>query len=163
MKKLKMYRITNKIVNIAYETNYKFSWVGREKLPNYLIIYETIDANNVNKIKLSKRELRSTVKDPSISFSEIKQNLVLHPDMYQGYESSDKAISAIHKKDRQDFKNCANISFTYNPLIIFIAKVIIHKKWFVSLFPRLERCKKIFNKYTNTKESPWIFLTLKLN
>ena len=72
-----MYCISNKIVNIANETNYKISWVEKKKLPNYHIIYETIDANIVNKIKLLKRGLRSFVKSSLISFNEKKQNLAL--------------------------------------------------------------------------------------
>ena len=67
---------------------------------------------------------------------------------------------------------------------MFIAKSATHKKWFDTLFPWLERCEKIFelgslkgydtqrlyaylaerylsfwfNKYTKTKEWPWVFL-----
>mgnify|MGYP006135895185 FL=1 len=257
-----MYCITNKVVSIVNETNYKIGWVGKEKPPNHYItcnskdnifykekyyseltfqywywknlldinnpnwigfcqkrrfwikknssiksksvfdfandhlskpdldwnsfdaiICKSINVNKVKKIKLLKRGFRSIVKDPSIFFNEKKQTLALHFDMHHGYGNLDKAISVMDEKDRQEFKNYVNTSFTYNPHIMFIAKSIIHKKWFEALFPWLERCEKIFktdtlkgydtqrlyaylaerylpfwfNKYTNVKEWPWIF------
>ena len=262
MKKLEMYCITNKVVNILSETNYKVGWVGKEEPPNHYktcnskdnifykekyyseltfkywywknlldinnpnwigfcqkrrfwlkqninikpnkifdftnehlsmpdpewnsfdaIVCESINVNKVKKIKLLKRGVRSIIKDPSILFNEKKQTLALHFDMHHGYGNLDKAINVMDEKDRLDFKNYVNTSFTYNPHIMFIAKSIIHKKWFDTLFPWLEKCEKIFktdslkgydtqrlyaylaerylsfwfNKYTNVKEWPWIF------
>ena len=147
------------------------------------IVCESINVNKVKKIKLLKRGFRSIIKDPLIFFNEKKQTLALHFDMHHGYGNLDKAISVMDEKDRLDFKNYVNTSFTYNPHIMFIAKSNIHKKWFDTLFPWLERCEKIFktdslegydtqrlyaylaerylpfwfNKYTKVKEWPWIF------
>ena len=262
MNKLEMYCITNKVVNLLNETNYKVGWVGKEKPPNHYIlcnskdnifykekhyseltfqywywknlldiknpnwigfcqkrrfwvnrhsyntsnptfdfinehlneadpewdsfdsiICKSINVNKVKKMKLIKRGLRSIIKEPSILFSEEKRTLALHFDMHHGYGNLNKAISVMDEKDRLDFKNYVNTSFTYNPHIMFIAKSNIHKKWFDTLFPWLERCEKIFktdtlkgydtqrlyaylaerylpfwfNKYTHAKEWPWIF------
>ena len=191
-----MYCITNKVVNIVNETNYKIGWVGKEKPPNHYItcnskdnifykekyyseltfqywywknlldinnpnwigfcqkrrfwikknssiksksvfdfandhlskpdldwnsfdaiICKSINVNKVKKIKLLKRGFRSIVKDPSIFFNEKKQTLALHFDMHHGYGNLDKAISVMDEKDRQEFKNYVNTSFTYNPHI----------------------------------------------
>jgi len=43
MKKLEMYCITNKVVNIVNETNYKIGWVGKEKPPNHYILCNSKD------------------------------------------------------------------------------------------------------------------------
>jgi hypothetical protein len=263
MKKLEMYCITNKVVNLLNETNYKIGWVGKEKPPsNYItcntqdniffkeqyyseltfqywywknmldldnsnwigfcqkrrfwvkknsnieanstlnfinqhlsepypewesfdaIICKSINVNKVKKMKLIKRGFRSIIKDPTIFFNEKKRTLALHFDMHHGHGNLSKAINVMEEKDRLDFKNYVNTTYTYNPHIMFIAKSATHKKWFDTLFPWLERCEKIFelgslkgydtqrlyaylaerylsfwfNKYTKTKEWPWVFL-----
>ena len=38
-----MYCITNKVVNILNETNYKIGWVGKEKPPNHYILCNSKD------------------------------------------------------------------------------------------------------------------------
>ena len=246
MNKLEMYCITNKVVNLLNETNYKVGWVGVEKPPNNYILCNTQDniffkekyyseltfqywywknmlhEDNSNWIGFCQKrrfwikknstikssdtsnfinEHLSTpypewnsydaiicesinVKDPSIFFNEKKRTLALHFDMHHGYGNLDKAISVMEEKDRLDFKSYVNTSCAYNPHIMFIAKSAIHKKWFDTLFPWLERCEKIFeinslkgydtqrlyaylaerylsfwfNKYTKTKEWPWVFI-----
>ena len=147
------------------------------------IICEPIIVNKVNKMKMVKRGLRSIIKDPTILFNEKKQSLLLHFDMHHGYGNMEKAINLINEEDRNDFYNYLNISTSYNPHIMFIAKPNIHQKWFDTLFPWLLRCEEIFgfkelsgydterlyaylaerylsfwfNKYTKPKEWPWIF------
>ena len=102
--------------------------------------------------------------------------------MHHGYGNMEKAINLINEEDRNDFYNYLNISTSYNPHIMFIAKPNIHQKWFDTLFPWLLRCEEIFgfkelsgydterlyaylaerylsfwfNKYTKPKEWPWI-------
>ena len=148
------------------------------------IICEPIYINRVNKMKLLKRGFKSIIKDPSILFNEKKQTLRLHFDMHHGYGNLEKAISVMDQNDKSDFTNYINNSTSFNPHIMFIAKSKIHKKWFDTLFPWLERCESLFNenslkgydtqrlyaffaerylsfwfkKHTKYIEQPWIFI-----
>ena len=223
MKNLKMYCVTNKVVNFLNDTNYNIGWVGKEKSPknyincnsgdnifykerhyseltfhywywknllnieeniwigfcqkrrfwinkdyenkeikkisfknNYLkdapdewrnyesILCNPINVNNVKKIKLLKRGLKSIIKNPLIFFDTKKQSLLLHFDMHHGYGNLKKAISVMESEDRNEFLDYVNNSVIYNPHIMFIARPSIHKKWFDTLFPWLQRCEKIF-------------------
>ena len=148
------------------------------------IICEPIYINRVNKMKLLKRGFKSIIKDPSILFNEKKQTLRLHFDMHHGYGNLEKAISVMDQNDKSDFTNYINNSTSFNPHIMFIAKSKIHKKWFDTLFPWLERCESLFNenslkgydtqrlyaffaerylsfwfkKHTRFLENPWVFV-----
>ena len=108
------------------------------------ILCKPASVNNVKKIKLLKRGLRSILKDPSIFFNIKKQSLLLHFDMHHGYGNLKKAISVMELEDRKEFLEYVSNSVFYNPHIMFITKPSIHKKWFDTLFPWLERCEKIF-------------------
>ena len=114
-------------------------WDGYES-----IICNPINVNQVKKIKMLKRGLRSILKNPEIFFNENKQSLNFHFDMHHGYGNLHKAIDLIDKEDRDEFFKFVNNSVSYNPHIMFIAKSEILDKWFSTLFPWLFRCEKTF-------------------
>ena len=147
------------------------------------IICKPIKVNNVKKIKILKRGLKSFIKNPSIIYNINKQNLLLHFDMHHGYGNLEKAISVLSEEDRDDFSNYVNSKTQFNPHIMYISKNFTLNRWFNSLFPWLQRCEKIFGhnlrgydtgrlyaylaeryssfwfkKYTKYKEHSWIFL-----
>jgi len=262
MKKLEMYCITNKVVSILDQTNYKIGWVGQKKPPNHYILcnsknnifykekyyseltfqywywknllnldnpnwigfcqkrrfwlkksyktipnkklnlinehlkapekeWESFDSiicepiyiNRVKKTKLLKRGFKSIIKNPSILFNEKKQTLRLHFDMHHGYGNLIKAAHLLDEVDRADFIQYINISTSFNPHIMFIAKPEIANLWFSALFPWLSRCENFFGfddlkgydsqrlyaylaerylsfwfkKHTNYLEWPWVF------
>ena len=108
------------------------------------IICNPITVNNVKKIKLLKRGLKSIIKKPSIFFDNNKQSLFLHFDMHHGHGNLQKAVEQIDKEDRDSFFNYLNESTSYNPHIMFITRPLIINEWFNVLFPWLERCEKVF-------------------
>jgi len=108
------------------------------------IICDPIYVNNVKKIKLLKRGLRSIIQNPEILFDIKKQTIKLHFDMHHGYGNLDKAIDLMDSDDKDEFKKFVNTSTSFNPHIMFIAKPTIAKKWFSKLFPWLFRCEKVF-------------------
>ena len=223
MKNLKIYCITNKILNFLDDSNYNIGWVGNEQPPKNYILCNTKDnifskeqyyseltfqywywknkldindknwigfcqkrrywikknstnikidkknfrdhilvdvpeewnnfesiictpifVNNVKKIKMLKRGMKSIFKKPEIFFNESKQTIAFHFDMHHGYGNLKKAIELVDIEDRQDFLNFVNTSVSYNPHIMFIAKADIVNKWFNVLFPWLSRCEREF-------------------
>jgi len=108
------------------------------------IICNPISVNNVKKIKLLKRGLKSIIKRPSIFFNKNKQSLFLHFDMHHGYGNLQKAVEQIDVEDRGGFFKYLNESTSYNPHIMFITNPTIINEWFNVLFPWLLRCEKIF-------------------
>jgi hypothetical protein len=108
------------------------------------VICDPIYVNNVKKIKLLKRGLRSIIQNPEILFNIKKQTLKLHFDMHHGYGNLDKAIDLMNSDDKDEFKKFVNTSTSFNPHIMFIAKPTIAKKWFAKLFSWLFRCEKVF-------------------
>ena len=151
------------------------------------ILCEPIFVNNVKKMKLLKRGLRSILKDPTILFNSKKQTLLLHFDMHHGYGNIEKAIDLLKDDDRQEFFDYLNKSISYNPHIMFISKPEIINRWFNDLFSWLFKCEKIFGfknlkgydtqrlyaylaerylsfwfkKYTKYLNWPWKFLDIK--
>ncbi len=152
-------------------------WAGYDA-----IICEPISVNNVNKMKILKRGLKSLLKDPSIFFDIKKQTLLLHFDMHHGYGNIEKAINHLDNEDKHDFFQYLNNSTHYNPHIMFISKPIVMNKWFDNLFSWLSKCEQTFGfknlhgydtqrlyaylaerylsywfkKYTNYKVWPWV-------
>ena len=108
------------------------------------VICEPIYVNKVNKIKLLKRGFKSLIKDPRIFFNKKKQTIKLHFDMHHGYGNLDKAIDVIDSEDKDEFRAYVNNAISFNPHIMFIAKVEIANNWFSKLFPWLLRCEEIF-------------------
>jgi hypothetical protein len=108
------------------------------------VICEPNLVNNVKKIKLIKRGLKSLINNPLIFFDKKKQTIKLHFDMHHGYGNLDKAIDLLCDEDRHEFRTYVNNNVSFNPHIMFIAKASIAEKWFSSLFPWLFRCEKIF-------------------
>ncbi len=98
------------------------------------ILCNSINVNNVKKIKLFKRGFRSIIKDPSIIFNTNKQSLLLHFDMHHGYGNMEKAINLIDESDRAEFLNYLKKSTSYNPHIMFISKPNIANEWFKVYF-----------------------------
>ncbi len=151
------------------------------------ILCEPIFVNNVKKMKLLKRGLRSVLKDPSILFNNKKQTLLLHFDMHHGYGNIEKAIDFLKDDDKQEFFDYLNKSTSYNPHIMFISKPEILDHWFNDLFSWLFKCETIFGfknlkgydtqrlyaylaerylsfwfkKYTKYLNWPWKFLDIK--
>ena len=108
------------------------------------IICKPIKVNNVKKIKMIKRGIKSLVKDPTIFFNTNKQTIKLHFDMHHGYGNLDKAIDVMNLKDREDFRKFVNKNVSFNPHIMFISKSITLDKWFSDLFSWLFECEKVF-------------------
>jgi len=109
-----------------------------------VILCEPIKVNNVKKIKMIKRGLRSIIKDPRIFFDKNKQSLKFHFDMHHGYGNIEKAITKLDQKERNDFLIYLNENTSFNPHIMCITKPKILNKWFEELFGWLEKCETIF-------------------
>ena len=154
-----------------------------EELPKNVesIICEPIKVNNVKKIKMIKRGIKSLIKNPSIFFDTSKQSIKFHFDMHHGHKNLEKAISVMSKKDRLEFLHYVENKISYNPHIMVISKKRILNKWFSSLFEWLFECENLhgfdklkgydtqrlyaflgerylsfwFKKYTTYKENHW--------
>jgi hypothetical protein len=117
-----------------------------EEWKNYnSVICDPIYVNGVNKVKLLKRGFKSLIRDPQIFFNKEKQTVKLHFDMHHGYGNLDKAINLLDDSDRDEFRNYVENQVSFNPNIMFIAKIDIANQWFEKLFPWLSRCEKIFS------------------
>ena len=116
-----------------------------EELPKNVesIICEPIKVNNVKKIKMIKRGIKSLIKDPSIFFDTSKQSVKFHFDMHHGYKNLEKAITVMCEKDRLEFLNYVENNISYNPHIMVISKKKILNKWFSSLFEWLFECENV--------------------
>ena len=116
-----------------------------EELPKNVesIICEPIKVNNVKKVKMIKRGMKSLIKNPSIFFDTSKQSIKFHFDMHHGYKNLEKAISVMCEKDRSDFLDYVENNVSYNPHIMVISKKEILNKWFSSLFEWLFKCENV--------------------
>ena len=116
-----------------------------EELPKNVesIICNPIKVNNVKKMKMIKRGMKSLIKDPSIFFDTSKQSLKFHFDMHHGYRNLEKAISVMNDKDRLGFLDYVENNVSYNPHIMVISKKKILNKWFSSLFEWLFKCENV--------------------
>ena len=140
---IKKNKIKSKINLDNVEKNVIYS-IPEEWKEKESVICDSIYVNNVKKIKLLKRGLRSIIQNPEILFNIKKQTLKLHFDMHHGYGNLDKAIDLMDSDDKDEFKKFVNTSTSFNPHIMFIAKPAIAKKWFPKLFSWLFRCEKVF-------------------
>lgn len=148
-----------------------------------VILCKPIKVNDVKKMKMIKRGLRSIIKDPKIFFDKNKQSLKFHFDMHHGYGNLERAISKLDPQERDDFLKFVNESTSFNPHIMCITKPKILNRWFEELFGWLEKCETIFdlkdlkgydtqrlfaylaerymsfwfNKYYNVLDWPWTF------
>ena len=95
-----------------------------EELPKNVesIICNPIKVNNVKKMKMIKRGMKSLIKDPSIFFDTSKQSLKFHFDMHHGYRNLEKAISVMNDKDRLGFLDYVENNISFNPHIMVISK-----------------------------------------
>ena len=182
--------------------NFVGTKISKENLSNCLLteipvefsnfesfLCEPIFVNNVKKIKMLKKGLRSLIKKPSIFFNENLQTLKFHFDMHHGYGNLDKAINCLNENDKEDFRNYMSLNVSFNPHIMFISKPVVAKKWFEDLFNWLFKCEKIFGfenlkgyettrlyaylaerylsfwfkKYTKYKNLPWILCDMSEN
>ena len=116
-----------------------------EELPKNIesIICKPIKVNNVKKIKMIKRGIKSLIKNPSIFFDTSKQSIKFHFDMHHGYKNLEKAISVMYEKDRLEFLHYVENNISYNPHIMVISKKRILNKWFSSLFEWLFECENV--------------------
>ena len=116
-----------------------------EELPKNVesIICEPIKVNNVKKMKMIKRGIKSLIKNPSIFFDTSKQSIKFHFDMHHGHKNLEKAISVMCEKDRLEFLHYVKNNISYNPHIMVISKKRILNKWFSSLFEWLFECENI--------------------
>jgi len=108
------------------------------------IICDPIDLTNVNIIKIFKRGFKSIIHDPLILFDKNRRTIKLHFDMHHGFGNLIKAANLLEKSDRSDFIEYINVSTSFHPHIMFIAKPKIVNLWFSALFPWLSRCEKLF-------------------
>ena len=149
------------------------------------IIAKRIYVDNPKFMKLVKKGFKSYIKDPSILFSNKKQTVKLHFDMFHGYGILDKAIDLLNKNDRDNFREYVNKSRSFNPHHMFITHPKIMNEWFKSVFNWLFKCEEKFgfnslsgyetrlygylaerylsywfNKYTNPIEWDWVFVDM---
>ena len=147
------------------------------------IICEPIDVSNPKKIKIIKRGWKNLLQNPMVFSSKKEHTIELHFDMHHGYKILDKAIEIMNQNDRHDFKKFVSTSSKFSPHIMLKKKKKIMNKWFEALFKWLFDCEKVFgfknltgydqqrlyaflserylsfwfNKYTKSKEWPWVF------
>ena len=140
---IKKNKIKSKINIENVEKNVIYS-IPKEWKEKESVICDPIYVNNVKKIKLLKRGIKSLINNPLIFFDKKKQTIKLHFDMHHGYGNLDKAINLLCDADREEFRAYVNNNISFNPHIMFIAKVGIAENWFSSLFPWLFKCEKIF-------------------
>ena len=97
-----------------------------EELPKNVesIICEPIRVNNVKKMKMIKRGIKSLIRNPSIFFDTSRQSIKFHFDMHHGYKNLEKAISIMSEKDRSEFLHYVENNISYNPHIMVISKKI---------------------------------------
>jgi len=149
------------------------------------VIAKRIYVDNPKFMKLVKKGFKSYIKDPSILFSNKKQTVKLHFDMFHGYGILDKAIDLLNKNDRDNFREYVNKSRSFNPHHMFITHPKIMNEWFKSVFDWLFKCEEKFgfnslsgyetrlygylaerylsywfNKYTNSIEWDWVFVDM---
>ena len=149
------------------------------------IIAKKIYVDNPKFMKLVKKGFKSYIKDPSILFSNKKQTVKLHFDMFHGYGILDKAIDLLNKNDRDNFREYVNKSRSFNPHHMFITHPKIMNEWFISVFNWLFKCEEKFglnnlsgyetrlygylaerylsywfNKYTSPIEWDWVFVDM---
>lgn len=136
-----------------------------------------------SKMKLIKRGFKSLIKDPSIIFSEKKQNIKLHFQMFHGYKNLQSAIDLIPEKDRYDFENYISENNMLSGHCIFLSNnQDLINKFYSDLFYWLFKCEKMFglnlkgydnqriysflterytpfwfNKYAKVKYWPWVY------
>jgi hypothetical protein len=184
---------TNNIKNHDISSSNLFLSEAPSSWKNYdSIICDPIDLTNVNMIKIFKRGFKSVICDPLILFDKNRRTIKLHFDMHHGFGNLSKAANLLEKEDRDDFIEYINVSTSFHPHIMFIAKPNIVNLWFSALFPWLNRCEKLFGfenlkgydtqrlyaylaerylsfwfkKHTKSLSYPWIFfdtLSNKLN
>jgi len=136
--------ILKKDINTDNLKNYILSEPPEEWKNYNSVICDPIYVNGVNKVKLLKRGFKSLIRDPEIFFNKEKQTIKLHFDMHHGYGNLDKAIDLLGDEDREEFRTYVDNNISFNPHIMFIAKVYIAEKWFRSLFLWLFKCEKVF-------------------
>ena len=153
-----------------------------EELKNYeSFLCEKTYVNNIKKIKMIKKGIKSILKKPSIFFDTKKQSLKFQFEMQHGYNIIDKAIELLEPNDRLDFKLFMENEVSFNAHNMFITKPEFLKKWYENVFKWLSKCEEVlgfnfknyetriyaylseryisywFNKYTKCKELPWVF------
>ena len=157
-----------------------------EKIPNEFDQYESFmcertHVNNIKKMKMLKKGLKSILKKPSIFFNPEKQSLKFQFEMMHGYNILEKAIELLDEKDKHDFKNFMENKVSFNAHNMFITKPKYLNLWYKNIFSWLSRCEEVlgfdfknyetriyaylseryvsywFNKYTKCKELPWVF------
>lgn len=157
-----------------------------EIIPEELSKYESFlcertFVNNIKKIKMIKKGLKSVLKKPSIFFDPKKQSLKFQFEMQHGYDIIDKAIELLGPEDKYDFKKFMENEVSFNAHNMFITKPKFLKKWYENIFSWLGKCEEVlgfnfknyetriyaylseryvsywFNKYTKSKELPWVF------
>tara|TARA_B100001057_G_scaffold473492_1_gene538032 strand:+ start:605 stop:1405 length:801 start_codon:yes stop_codon:yes gene_type:complete len=148
------------------------------------ILCNSINISGAKKIKIFKRGWKNLIFNPKLIFKKDFETIKIQFDMHHGYQNLEKAINVLNTKDKNDFLYFVNNNNSYNPHIMFITKPEIANNWFKALFEWLSRCEEIFgferlkgydttrlyaylaerylsfwfNKYTKTKNSPWVFI-----
>ena len=103
-------KIDKKNLHEHYLSSVPDEWTGYEA-----IVCNPISVNNVKKIKMIKRGIKSILKNPEIFFNEKKQSLNFHFDMHHGYGNLRKAIEFIDDQDKYEFLKFVENSTSYKP------------------------------------------------
>jgi hypothetical protein len=79
------------------------------------------------------------------AFKSENRNIKLQFDMFHGEGILEKAIDVLDEKEKKDFSNYVNNSYSFNRENMFICKSKkLMNEYFTSVFSWLERCEKIF-------------------
>ena len=110
-----------------------------------VILGEEIVTTNFKKMKFLKKGLKLFLKKPSYLFNKNNRNIKFHFDLMHGFNNLDKAIDLLDREDRNDFREFVNKEISFNPHNMFICKSKkILKNYYLTIFPWLERCHKLF-------------------
>lgn len=113
---------------------------------NYdVILGDPYFINQLKLMKFLKHGFNFIVKKPSYLFDKNKRNIKFHFDLMHGHNNLNKAIELLENEDRKDFNEFVNTKTYFNPQNMFICKSKkILLDYYITVFPWLERCEKIF-------------------
>ena len=118
------------------------------KIPEEYENYDTflpkkVFVNKVKFMKLIKKGYKNYFRDPSILFSDKKNNIELHFDMFHGYKNLSRAIEVMSFDDKKDFNEYKKRD-SFHPFQIFICKPGTLSLLYKKTFEWISECEKIF-------------------
>jgi len=110
-----------------------------------VILGDPLYINQLKVMKFLKNGFKLIVQKPSLLFNKNERNINFHFDLMHGYNNLNKAIDLLDTEDRNDFRSFVSSKTNFNPQNMFICKSVkILGNYYVTLFPWLKRCEKLF-------------------